>query len=80
MTGGGAGTGSPMVLRAAFIRLTTRNADLRSAMRHLLFKEKLLTEGAAAAVLAAVVEGKITGGGKVVGVISGGNVDPQAFN
>ncbi len=48
---------------------------IRNAMDHLLYKEKLLTEGAAAAVFAAVTEGKIQQDGPIVAVISGGNVD-----
>lgn len=52
---------------------------IRAAMHHLLYKEKLLTEGSAAAVFAAVVEGKIHSSGPIAGVISGGNVDPHRF-
>jgi threonine dehydratase len=50
---------------------------IRNAMNHLLNKEKLLTEGSAAAVFAAVAEGKVQSSGPIVGVISGGNVDIQ---
>ncbi len=48
---------------------------IRSALHHLLYKEKLLTEGSAAAAFAAVVEKKVKGNGPIVAVISGGNVD-----
>jgi threonine dehydratase len=56
------------------IVLVSEDGILR-AMQHLLYKEKLLTEGSAAAVLAAVAEGKVRGVGPMVGIISGGNVD-----
>src|SRR5579884_4039433 len=52
---------------------------IRRAMHHLLYQEKLLTEGSAAAVFAAAAEGKIQSNGSIVGVISGGNVDPERF-
>jgi len=48
---------------------------IRRAMDHLLRKEKLVTEGAAAAVVAAVLEGKVKTSGPIAGIISGGNVD-----
>jgi threonine dehydratase len=48
---------------------------IRRAMQHLLYKEKILTEGSAAAVFAAVAEGKVQSVGPMVGIISGGNVD-----
>jgi threonine dehydratase len=54
--------------------LVSENA-IKNAMRHLLHKEKLLTEGSAAASFAAVAEGKVSSAGPMVAVISGGNVD-----
>jgi threonine dehydratase len=52
---------------------------IHDSMHHLLFKEKLLTEGSAAATLAAVFERKIQVAHPVVALISGGNVDPKHF-
>lgn len=52
---------------------------IKSGILHLLHKEKLVAEGSAAAVLAAVVEGKVRVDGPVVGVISGGNIDLNRF-
>ena len=54
--------------------------SIRAAMGHLLYREKLLTEGSAAATLAAAVEGKVAGSGPIVAVISGGNVDFKYFS
>jgi threonine dehydratase len=48
---------------------------IRSAMHQLLYKEKLVTEGSAAACYAAVAEKKVQSEGPIVAVISGGNVD-----
>lgn len=48
--------------------------SIRSAMASLLKQEKLLTEGSAAAAVAACLEGKVPSGSTVV-VVSGGNVD-----
>jgi threonine dehydratase len=44
-------------------------------MDHLMRREKLIAEGAAAAAFAAVVSGKVDVDGPVVSVITGGNVD-----
>jgi len=52
---------------------------IHAAMRHLLYKEKLLTEGSAAAAFAAVSEGKVQSSGPIVAVLSGGNVDMKLF-
>ena len=43
---------------------------IRRAMHHLLYKEKLLTEGSAAAAFAAVTENKVKGEVSIVAVIS----------
>jgi len=48
---------------------------IRGSMDYLLRKEKLVTEGSAAAVVAAVREGKIKSSGPIAAIISGGNVD-----
>jgi len=49
--------------------------QIKAAMEHLLLKEKLVAEGAAAASAAAVMFNKIEVEGKIVAVITGGNVD-----
>ena len=48
---------------------------IQSAILHLLNREKLLAEGAAAAAFAAVVEEKVRVDGDVLAVITGGNID-----
>jgi threonine dehydratase len=53
---------------------------IESAMRYLHAQEGLVTEGAAAVGVAALQANKIRNlGGKIVLVISGGNVDTEAF-
>ena len=54
--------------------LVTEEA-IRRAMDHLLYTEKLVVEGSAAASFAAVSEGIVTGTGPIVTVICGGNLD-----
>jgi threonine dehydratase len=49
--------------------------EIRSAMKHLLHREKLVTEGSAAAAVAAVLYGKVDVHGPIVALITGGNVD-----
>jgi len=49
--------------------------EIQSAMAHLLHREKLVAEGAAAAALAAIMSGKISADVATVVVITGGNVD-----
>ncbi len=49
--------------------------EIRSAMDHLLYREKLLVEGSGAAGLAAIAEGKIRISGPSAVVITGGNID-----
>jgi threonine dehydratase len=70
----------PIIQKYADEVVVVSEESILRAMRHLLFKEKLLTEGSAAAVVAAVLEGKVNSPGKIVGVISGGNVDPGVFD
>ena len=50
-------------------------AAIRKAMDHLLYTEKLVVEGSAAASFAAVSEGFVTAGSPIVTVICGGNLD-----
>jgi threonine dehydratase len=50
-------------------------AEIKSAVMHLLDREKLLAEGAAAAAFAAVSSGKVAANGPVVAIITGGNID-----
>ena len=52
---------------------------IHSAIFHLLNREKLLAEGAAAAAFAAVAEGRVRVDGAVVAVITGGNISPQGL-
>jgi threonine dehydratase len=53
--------------------------EIRSAMHHLIEREKLIAEGAAAAAFAAVLYRKLDVHGPVVAVITGGNVDKEAY-
>ena len=69
----------PIIQKYADEIVLVSEESILEAMRYLLFKEKLLTEGSAAAVVAAVMEGKVKSPGKIVGIISGGNVDPGVF-
>jgi threonine dehydratase len=69
----------PIIQKYADEIVVVSEESILAAMRHLLFTEKLLTEGSAAAVVAAVMDGKVHSPGKIVGVISGGNVDPGVF-
>lgn len=68
----------PIVQQYADEIVLVSEEAIRKAMHHLLYKEKLLTEGSAAAVFAAAAEGKIKDSNSTVGVISGGNVDLTA--
>jgi threonine dehydratase len=49
--------------------------EIKSAMDHLMSREKLIAEGAAAAGVAAVVSGKVNANGPIVVILTGGNVD-----
>ncbi len=53
--------------------------DTRRAMRVMAEKARVISEGAGALPLAAVLAGKVTGPGPVVCVVSGGNVDLTKF-
>ncbi len=88
------GLGAPMAgeLTLAHVRahaadvVTVTDAEIAGAMELLLSRGKLLTEPAGAAGVAALLAGKIPvdGGGPVVAVLSGGNVDldrlPEIFD
>jgi threonine dehydratase len=54
-------------------------AEIMEAMRSLLLRAKLYVEGAGAAATAALLAGKVRvpAEGKVVSIVSGGNVDPE---
>lgn len=49
--------------------------EIRSAMKHLMVREKLVAEGAAAASVAAALYGKVEAESMMVALITGGNVD-----
>jgi threonine dehydratase len=49
--------------------------EIKSGLRDLLAREKLVVEGSAAAAFAAVSVGRIQSDGPVVGIITGGNID-----
>ena len=50
---------------------------IKTAIQELLYREKLLAEGSAAAAYAAVTTGKVTAKGPIVALITGGNIDPS---
>jgi threonine dehydratase len=54
-------------------------ADAAAAVRLLAERMRVIAEGAGALGVAAAVAGK-AGGGKVVCVVSGGNIDPGVFS
>lgn len=51
--------------------------EIAEAFRLLLFRGKILAEGAGAVSVAACLSGKVKGGGKTVAVVSGGNLTPE---
>ena len=55
--------------------VTVSEEEIAEALYMLLERGKVLAEGAGAAPLAAVLSGKVDGGGDTVVVISGGNID-----
>ncbi len=56
------------------------DAEIKAALRFLLFRLKVLVEPTGAVGVAAILAGKIPVAGKRVGVIlSGGNVDPDVL-
>jgi threonine dehydratase len=50
--------------------------EVRTAMRLLVSRARVVAEGAGAAALAAALTGRAGSRGPVVAVISGGNIDP----
>ncbi len=53
--------------------------ETRKAMRVMAEKARVIAEGAGALPLAAVLAGKVSGGGPIVCVVSGGNIDLKKF-
>jgi threonine dehydratase len=49
--------------------------EIKAAMQHLMLREKLVAEGAAAVGVAAVLNQRITADGTIVAIVTGGNVD-----
>src|SRR5262249_32381408 len=52
--------------------------EIEAALAQLLWEEKLLVEGSAAAAYAALAAGKVYGEGPVVAIITGGNTTVRA--
>jgi threonine dehydratase len=52
--------------------------EARAAMRHIAERVHIVAEGAAACAVAAAMSGR-AGGGKIVAVVSGGNIDLERF-
>jgi threonine dehydratase len=53
--------------------------DAAAAVRLLAERVRVIAEGAGALGVAAAIAGK-AGGGKVVAIVSGGNIDPGVFS
>jgi threonine dehydratase len=53
--------------------------ETRNAMRIMAEKSRVISEGAGALPLAAVLSGKVRAGGPIVCVVSGGNIDLAKF-
>jgi threonine dehydratase len=69
-----------LVRRYAAGMTTVTEAGIRSAIRNLVFQERLVAEGAAAAAVAAVADGRIDlSGRRTAIVLSGANIDPQTL-
>jgi threonine dehydratase len=70
----------PIIQQYADEIVVVSEGAILKAMQHLLYKEKLLTEGSAAATFAAVADGTVKRGIATICVLSGGNVDlKEAF-
>src|SRR5262245_43817102 len=54
--------------------------EIKAAMQHLMLREKLVAEGAAAAAVAAALFKKVDVNGPTVAIITGGNVDLAGFS
>lgn len=53
--------------------------EIKSAMDHLMHREKLIAEGSAAAGVAAVLKGKVKANGPIVAILTGGNLEIPSF-
>src|SRR5207245_4666225 len=56
--------------------VTVTDEEISQAIVLLMERAKLVVEGAGAAAVAALVEGRIEGTGPAVAILSGGNIDP----
>ena len=57
--------------------VTVSDDDTARALVMLLERAKLVVEPAGAVAVAAILAGKVTGSGKTVAILSGGNIDPM---
>ncbi len=62
--------------------ITVKEHEIRQAMRHLLFSARLLAEPSGAVTTAAAMfhAPEISAEGKIVAVVSGGNIEPALFS
>jgi len=62
--------------------VTVKEDEIREAMKHLLFAARILAEPSGAVTTAAALfhAAEIPASGKIVAVVSGGNVEPQLFS
>jgi len=67
----------PIIQKYADDVVLVSEDEIKTAIQELLFREKLLAEGSAAAAYAAVTTGKVTANGPIVALITGGNIDPS---
>jgi threonine dehydratase len=56
--------------------VTVTDEEISQAIVLLMERAKLVVEGAGAASVAALIEGRVPGDGPVVAILSGGNIDP----
>jgi threonine dehydratase len=68
----------PMLRRVVDESIVVTLDDVRAAMRHAAERVHVIAEGAAGCAVAAAMSGR-AGGGKIVAVVSGGNVDLARF-
>ena len=69
----------PLIQKYVYDVVLVSENEIKSAMGHLIHREKLVVEGAAAAAFAAVLHRKVEAHGPVVALITGGNVDKEAY-
>jgi threonine dehydratase len=69
----------PLIQKYVDDVLLVSENEIRTAMGHLMHREKLVVEGAAAAAFAVVLYQKVQTNGPVVVLITGGNVDKEAY-